>query len=130
MSGPDSGYQFWFAKADNDILNIENNIAAESVPWDTVCFHAQQAAEKTLKGFPLYNGRTPKRTHDLVVLLTECVEVAPDLRKLEGVCQKLTYFSVGVRYPDDLYEPTEQDARQLVADVRLLRSTIFDLIPG
>lgn len=39
----------WVLKAEHDLLNIENNLAAREIPWDTVCFHAQQCAEKYLK---------------------------------------------------------------------------------
>ena len=41
----------WLAKAQNDLLNADNNLNAEQVPLDTVCFHCQQAAEKMLKAF-------------------------------------------------------------------------------
>ena len=34
----------WLAKADNDLLNADNNLSSERVPFDTVCFHCQQAA--------------------------------------------------------------------------------------
>lgn len=40
MSAAKSNYQAWLAKAENDFTNIENNLAATRVPWDTVCFHA------------------------------------------------------------------------------------------
>jgi len=36
----------WVAKAQNDLLNADNNIRAEEIPFDTVCFHCQQGAEK------------------------------------------------------------------------------------
>ncbi len=36
--------QRWFQKAENDLLNVENNLMAETYPADTVCFHCQQAA--------------------------------------------------------------------------------------
>ena len=39
----------WVAKADNDLLNADNNLKSEEVPFDTVCFHCQQATEKILK---------------------------------------------------------------------------------
>jgi HEPN domain-containing protein len=39
----------WIAKAHNDLLTVENNLNAEQIPFDTVCFHCQQAAEKFLK---------------------------------------------------------------------------------
>lgn len=43
MSNPDDP-RTWAAKAENDLLNIHNNLNAEQVPWDTICFPAQQAA--------------------------------------------------------------------------------------
>ena len=48
---PESPYAAWLAKAANDYLAIQNNINAADVPWDVVCFHAQQCAEKILAGF-------------------------------------------------------------------------------
>jgi hypothetical protein len=51
MSSPESNFSAWLRKADHDLLNIRNNLAAKDIPWDTVCFHAQQAAEKVLKAF-------------------------------------------------------------------------------
>ncbi len=45
MNNPDDP-RTRIAKAENDLLNIRNNLSAEQVPWDTVCFHAQQAAER------------------------------------------------------------------------------------
>jgi hypothetical protein len=42
MSNPDDP-RTWVAKAESDLLNISNNLSAERVPWDTICFHAQQS---------------------------------------------------------------------------------------
>ena len=44
MYNPDDPWA-WVAKAENDLLNIRNNLGCERIPWDTICFHAQQAAE-------------------------------------------------------------------------------------
>ena len=62
MSRPESNVRAWPRKAEHDVLNIENNLAATEIPWDTVCFHAQQAAEKLLKGFLVSHGRDVTRT--------------------------------------------------------------------
>lgn len=43
----------WLAKAKNDLLNADNNLRSEIIPYDTVCFYCQQAAEKLL-----YDGLT------------------------------------------------------------------------
>lgn len=39
----------WVIKAEHDLLNIENNLAAREIPWDTIGFHAQQCVEKYSK---------------------------------------------------------------------------------
>lgn len=65
---PASPYTAWLAKAAHDYLAIQNNVNAADVPWDVVCFHAQQCAEKILKAYLVLDERTPERTHDLRLL--------------------------------------------------------------
>ncbi len=36
MSAARSNYQTWLAKAEHDLLNIENNLQAPEIPWDTI----------------------------------------------------------------------------------------------
>jgi HEPN domain-containing protein len=129
MSGPETNYRAWLAKAESDLLNIENNLSAARIPWDTICFHAQQAAEKLLKAVLVYRGRSPARTHDLIALLAACVEVNPALAGLEEDCRRLSYYSVTSRYPADLYEPGEDDAREMIAAARRVRAQILSGLP-
>ena len=125
MPVPESNYASWLKKAENDLLNIENNLSAERTPWDTVCFHAQQAAEKYLKAYLAYHGVNIKRTHDLVALLSVAVEFDKNLRSLEQDCRRLTYYAVSARYPDDLYEPGETDAREMIEANSRVREAII-----
>jgi HEPN domain-containing protein len=125
MKGLQSNCVAWLAKAENDLLNIENNLAARLIPWDTICFHAQQAAEKLLKGFLVFHGRELIRTHDLVALLSACVQVEPSLAKLQQDCQRLTYYAVASRYPDDLNDPDEKDGHEMIEGVRRVRTEIL-----
>ena len=129
MSSAESNFSAWLRKADHDLLNIENNLAANDIPWDTVCFHAQQVAEKVLKAFLAYHGRDLLKTHDLVALLTHCVNINGTLSDLEADCRKLTSYGVAARYPDELFEPGETDARELVSAVGRLRTRILALLP-
>ena len=64
----------WVLKADHDWLNIENNLAAREIPWDTVGFHAQQCAEKYLKVLLISRQIDPPKIHDL----TELYALLPD----------------------------------------------------
>ncbi len=47
----------WMKKADSDRLNV-NRTAQTTGPYDTACFHAQQAAEKYLKAVLALAGAT------------------------------------------------------------------------
>ena len=42
----------WVEKAEHDLTTAEHTLTLlKDCPFDTVCFHAQQCAEKYLKGF-------------------------------------------------------------------------------
>jgi HEPN domain-containing protein len=129
MNSPESNFSAWLRKAEHDLLNIENNLAATDIPWDTVCFHAQQAAEKVLKAFLVFHGRDLSKTHDLVALLALCVESHPGLAGLETDCRQLTSYGVAARYPDDLFEPDETDGREVVAAAYRVRTKILAVLP-
>jgi HEPN domain-containing protein len=129
MSAATSNYKTWLAKAEHDLLNIENNLKASQIPWDTVCFHAQQAAEKFLKALLVFHGRPAILTHDLVALLAVCVQINPGLATRQQDCQKLSYYAVTARYPSDLYEPTESDARQMIEAAHRIQTDVLACIP-
>ena len=60
----------WVRKAEHD-LEAANRIVAveEDCPFDTVCFHCQQAAEKYLKCLLTWLNIQSPRTHDLKALV-------------------------------------------------------------
>jgi len=110
----------WRAKAENDLLNADNNLRSEVVPYDTVCFHCQQGAEKLLKDYLVARGVQPPFTHDLLLLLEEILPYCPDAETLRDDLASLMPYAVGVRYPDELFLPTHEDAseaRQAAQDV-------------
>ncbi len=126
MNGSESNHAAWVEKAEHDLLVIRNNLSADEVPWDMVCFHAQQAAEKLLKAFLVHGGLLPPRTHDLVALLGECVELEAALGGLEDDCKLLTTYAAETRYPDDFYEPDEKEARRAHEAALSIRSAILE----
>ncbi len=54
-------------------------------PFDTACFHAQQAAERLLKGLLAYGGRPIPLVHDLDELHDLCLAggLAPTIARLD-----------------------------------------------
>jgi hypothetical protein len=51
----------WVSKAEHDLLNIENNLAANDIPWDTVCFHANNVVRNTSNRSSSFKASTSQR---------------------------------------------------------------------
>jgi HEPN domain-containing protein len=113
----------WLAKAESDLLNADNNLAAKNIPFDTVCFHCQQAAEKMLKAYLIANNTPYPITHDLSEILEKIVSLNPKAEKLKDILAFLTPYAVEIRYPNEysMPMPSAKDtakARKGAAQVR------------
>jgi HEPN domain-containing protein len=128
MSSLPAAAEAWLRKADNDFKNIRASLASADPAWDTVCFHAQQAAEKCLKAFLVFLGALPPRTHDLGLLLRLAKDHDPTLDALRADCDSLTDYAVETRYPD-VVEPDEAAARASVAAAERIRAAIRQRLP-
>jgi HEPN domain-containing protein len=68
---------------------------------DTVTFHCQQAVEKYLKAYLIFQTTTFKFTHDLVYLLDLITEKDSDFESFYDALSELQGYAVEVRYPND-----------------------------
>jgi len=102
----------WVAKASNDLLNADNNLCSEKIPYDTVCFHCQQAAEKLLKAYLACIGQSPPVTHDLLLLLEGVLPSSPEAEELRDFLALLIPYAVEIRYPDDWFMPSAEDTEE------------------
>ena len=116
----------WLHKAANDLRNISNNLSAEEVPTDTVCFHAQQAIEKLLKGVLVANGRNATKTHDLVKLLSDVSDLIPELQSFEERFEEVSEYGVGVRYPNGFSDPTLDEASRAYEIAREVEQIVLE----
>lgn len=122
MSDPDDPAS-WLAKAENDLLCIRNNLDNQQIPWDIMCFHAQQAAEKMLKACLVSVGLTAPRTHDLLFLFRQCLDAGLDLLVIETDCRILNPFAIVARYPTGP-EPSESDGRDAIRAAERIREVV------
>jgi HEPN domain-containing protein len=96
----------WLAYAESD-LAVAHGVDRPGVILETLCFHAQQAAEKAIKAVLVAEGADPPRTHDLAVLLAAVpLSVPIGLDRANVVA--LTAYAVASRYPGD-EEPVAAD---------------------
>ena len=110
----------WVEKAEADIATARRELAVtESPNYDAVCFHAQQCAEKYLKGLLQDKGIEFPKTHDLVELMGLAAETDPPLEELRDHLQFLSEFSVDVRYPGvSADEAMAREALDIAQEVR------------
>ena len=120
--------KLWFKKADNDLKSIENNLKGENPPTDVICFHAQQAIEKYMKGVLVYFEKHITKTHDLINLLTSVAEHIPELENLENEFHEINRYGVEVRYPDIFYEPSLEEAKEAYRIALKVKEIVIDKI--
>lgn len=91
----------WSKKADEDLLTIKILIR-EKGPIDSICFHAQQAAEKYLKALRDHEFLAVLGFYKLYMLLNICNEIGLNGEDLGEVALELTKYYVETRYPAEV----------------------------
>jgi HEPN domain-containing protein len=116
MNDKTSHGRLWLAKANSDLAASRRLLDAGG-PYDAVCFHAQQAAEKALKAWLAIADAPIPRTHDLEELQALCLalpqpQMASGLEALD--LSNLTPFAVEARYDVEFW-PERGEAEAAVA---------------
>jgi HEPN domain-containing protein len=127
MSDPADLVRGWLRKGDSDLFNTRL-VAASTGPYDTGCFHAQQAIEKYLKGFLAFHRQPIPHTHDLEELERLCnlVEPLPELAAYDLAA--LTDYAVQLRY-DFAVWPTLSDIEDALRKAESVRALILAHLP-
>jgi HEPN domain-containing protein len=102
----------WLAYAHSDLLIA--NATIPGVMLENLCFHAQQAAEKCLKGVLADREISFQKTHSierLIGLLPEDIVFPPELCEASDLTEYATIF----RYPGDLEPVTIDEYHRLLA---------------
>lgn len=116
----------FFLKAESD-LNTARHMVESDGPYDTACFHTQQAAEKYLKGLLALRGEPFPRTHNLEELqhLGEALPAWP----LAGLdLTQLSSYAVEVRYDFEFW-PDRQTAQEAIALASEVRRLVLGSVP-
>ncbi|HDH10220.1 MAG TPA: HEPN domain-containing protein [Deltaproteobacteria bacterium] len=121
----------WFKKAENDLINAEHTIKMDFPPTDTICFHAQQCAEKYLKGFLTFHEKDFPKTHSLEDLVLLCKDVAPNIESELADIEILSSYGVEVRYPDEIYyDIPREDAQEAIDLAKKVKTVVLKYLKG
>ena len=118
----------WLRKAESD-RHTCHLLMAGNGPYDTACFHAQQAAEKYLKGFLAFHGIQIPRTHNLEELEKLCATFtpAPNFNGLD--LPLLTPYAVQMRYDPEFW-PDKTTAEEALHMVEQVKVAILTCVPS
>jgi len=99
----------WFNFADIDLALAIHALSMHPQPLEAICYHCQQAVEKYLKGYIVYNGiNEPPKIHNLDVLCKICEDYDERFIETRKICTILNRYGVQPRYPHEM-EITEPE---------------------
>jgi HEPN domain-containing protein len=102
----ENDYKIWLDRAKSS-LAISKNKPDEDIFFEDLCFQAQQAVEKAVKGLLIFYNVEPEKTHNLILLIKELSKdfTVPDEINDTVI---LNDYAVQTRYPGE-YTPIEED---------------------
>jgi len=117
----------WFLKAESDLVTARRGLSGGG-PFDTACFHAQQAVEKYLKGLLAFGGEPIPRSHDLEELQRLCLMATPGLAIRTMDLSEVSAYAVEVRYDFEFWPDRDTAAAALNA-AEAVRDAILAAVP-
>ncbi len=102
----------WVSYAEEDFSVAKTLIRQTKPKLFSICFHAQQCAEKYLKAMLLLKGVEFPKTHDLVSLNTLCNQAGIFTGFNPHDLVELSRHAVETRYPGT--QPTLEEAREAI----------------
>ncbi len=120
----------WLEKAASDLRAAEHATTAHPPLLDAVVFHCQQAAEKALKGFLVWNDQPFRKTHNLEELGDACLKLDRSLEPTVNRAVPLTEYAWRFRYPGEPGQPTPDEAQEALAIGRELLTVIRSRLPA
>ena len=114
----------WIDFASRDINSAKYLLNMRPVPLEIVCYHCEQAAEKTLKGYLIYQDVEPPRTHILQLLCKMCEDIDETFKEISEYCGNLTLYGVQPRYPFEI-DITENDMKKAIVDADRVMEFVY-----
>ena len=115
----------WILRAENDFKTGKDELQTDEPATDTICFHMQQCTEKYLKAYLIFHGIEIRKTHDIAELIQLCSEIDSNFEKLYQMrVDDLTKYAVDIRYPDDFYMPTIEEANKCLEIAESVRNFV------
>lgn len=101
MRGQADEIRQWISKGDHDLGTAKITYLHIPEYIDTVTFHCQQAVEKYLKAYLIFQCTAFKFSHDLIYLLDLITQKDSDFECYYDTVSELQGYAVEIRYPGE-----------------------------
>ena len=118
----------WLRLAARDIRLAELALGDSPPLVGEALYHAQQAAEKALKGYLVNAGVPYPLTHDVRRLVNTCGETDPELMAILLPATGLTQFATRFRYPGE-DQPHMSEAQPWLSLAKLVVAEVARRVP-
>jgi len=112
----DELWRMWFQRAKSNLARAELGRQSSDILYEDLCFDAQQAVEKALKGIMAFLEMDIPKTHSVGYLM-KLIEESGKVRVPESLKEAaiLTDYAVTARYPGDWEQIDEAEYKQAVS---------------
>ena len=118
----------WLKFAESDLKAARILSCHHPMQLEIICYHCQQATEKSLKAFLLFHECEPPKTHNLEYLVDSCKVICKDFVSIIAECEYLNPFGVQLRYPFGL-DLTEDDATSSIQKCEMILDFVRNCLP-
>ena len=91
----------WIIKGDHDLGTAKITYLHIPEYLDTITYHCQQAVEKYLKAYLIFQSVTFKFSHDMIYLLDLITQIDSVFENYYDTISELQGYAVEVRYPNE-----------------------------
>lgn len=119
----------WLKKAAIDIRSAEHALTAIPPILSDVVYHSQQATEKALKAFLVWNNIPFRKTHSIEEIGEQCLDVDSTLKPLIDQGVPLTQYAWEFRYPGDIEEPAQEESESALQVAKTIYQDILKRLP-
>ncbi len=120
----------WFLKASSDLGAVRKLATEPDTYLDNAIYHCQQAGEKAVKGFLVFHGEDPPKTHDIRYLIALASEIHEAFDSWLDVGSRLTAFATEFRYPGTRHEPDREEFEVAFQGAQRLYDFVLSLVPA
>jgi HEPN domain-containing protein len=120
----------WLLKASHDLGAARLLARCERPILDFAIYHCQQAAEKTLKTFLVFNDEFPEKTDDVDVLIQRAMPFESDLVALRAAAIRLTPYATLFRYPRPINVPERIQVEEALNDANSIYIQVLSYLPA